>query len=167
VTVDRSQTAGLVLAGPGEIVVADSIVDGPPEAIQTAGTVRLDRCSVGGDVRCRVLEASEVIFDGAIIVLDRFAGCVRFSRVAAAQGLPRSHRLAVGTPIPLVSRTRRDPAWWRLRDAGSPAITRGAENGAELGVFHATQSAARMAGFERRLTEFTPAGLRTGVVRLD
>lgn len=167
VTVDRSQTAGLVLAGPGEIVVADSIVDGPPEAIQTAGTVRLDRCSVGGDVRCRVLEASEVIFDGAIIVLDRFAGCVRFSRVAAAQGLPRSHRLAVGTPIPLVSRTRRDPAWWRLRDAGSPAITRGAENGAELGVFHATQSAARMAGFERRLTEFTPAGLRTGVIRLD
>ena len=47
------------------------------------------------------------------------------------------------------------------------ATLRGAENGSELGAFAQTQAAARLAGFERRLAEFTPAGLATGVVRID
>ena len=177
-SVTLCQTAGLELAGTGEIAVRDSIVDvtgaeplsppAPPAAIAApAGTVVLDRVSVGGDVLARVLECSEVIFDGAIEVEDRFHGCIRFSRVASAVGLPRSHRLAVGTPVPVVSRNRLDPAWWRLRADGDPAITRGAENGSELGVFAQTQAAARLAGFERRLAEFTPVGLATGVIRID
>ncbi|MDX6512505.1 MAG: hypothetical protein QOE36_2009, partial [Gaiellaceae bacterium] len=47
------------------------------------------------------------------------------------------------------------------------AITRGAESGSEIGAFGLTQLAERMAGFERRLGEFTPVGLVTGIIRLD
>jgi hypothetical protein len=168
-SVNLCQTGGLDLAGPGKIVVTDSIVDaGLAQAIKApAGTVQLDRCSVGGDVEARILEASEVIFDGRIDVEDRFHGCIRYSRVATTDGLPRAHRLVAGTGIPVVSRNRRVAAWWRLRADGDPSITRGAENGTELGAFNLTQSAARMAGFEHRLAEFTPAGLRTGVIRID
>jgi hypothetical protein len=114
-----------------------------------------------------VLEASEALFDGHVSVEDRFRGCVRYSRVTSGSTLPRVHRVAWDTPLRLVSRNRRDPAWWRLREDCDAAISRGAENGSELGAFSLTQLAERMEGFERRLGEFTPAGLVTGIIRID
>jgi hypothetical protein len=169
VTVTRCETAGLLLAGAGVLTVADSIVDARPgEALAaSAGEVTLDRVSVGGEVLVRALDASEVIFDDRVEVEDRFRGCVRYSRVTEDSTLPRVHRIAVETPVRLVSRNRRDAAWWRLRADCHPAIRRGAENGSEMGAFSLTQVAERMAGFERRLGEFTPAGLVTGIVRTD
>ena len=169
VTVTRCETAGLALAGDGLLTVADSIVDAQPGVAlrAPAGDVVLDRVSVGGETLVRVLEASEVIFDGAVTVEDRFRGCVRYSRVPAGATLPRVHRIAWDTPLRVVSRNRRDPAWWRLREDCDPAISRGAENGSELGAFSLTQLSERMGGFERRLGEFTPVGLVTGIIRID
>ena len=170
VTVTRCETAALVLAGAGKLTVKDSIVDARPDVALRAPAAReveLDRVSIGGDVLVRVLEASEVIFDGRVTVEDRFRGCVRYSRVAADSTLPRVHRVAFETPVSVVSRNRRDPAWWRVRADCDPAISRGAESGSEMGAFSLTQRAERMAGFERRLGEFTPAGLVTGIIRID
>ncbi|MGH2943778.1 MAG: hypothetical protein ACRDLN_13495, partial [Solirubrobacteraceae bacterium] len=169
VLVTRCETAGLTLAGTGVLTVADSIVDagGANALVAEAGDIVLDRVSVGGSVAGRVLEASEVIFDGLVEVEDRFHGCVRYSRVAEDSVLPRVHRVVVGTPVRVVSRNRRDPAWWRLRADCDPAISAGAENGSEIGAFNQTQLAQRMAGFQRRLGEFTPAGLDTGIIRID
>src|SRR5262249_27553192 len=78
-----SETAGLELAGAGTLAVADSIVDaGSGEAIVApVGEVVLDRVSLAGAVDVRVVDASEVIFDGTVTVEDRFHGCVRYSRV--------------------------------------------------------------------------------------
>jgi hypothetical protein len=81
--------------------------------------------------------------------------------------MPRAHRVTVDTPIGVVSRNRRDAAWWRLRGDCDAAITRGAETGSEIGAFNLTQFAERMTGFERRLAEFTPVGLVTGIIRID
>jgi hypothetical protein len=92
---------------------------------------------------------------------------VRYSRVETGSTLPRVHRVVFDTPVRVVSRNRRDAAWWRLRADADPAISRGAENGSEMGAFSLTQVAERMAGFERRLGEFTPAGLVTGIIRID
>jgi hypothetical protein len=169
VAVRLCETGGLALAGPGTLVVSDSIVDARPGIAlrAAAGEVRLDRVSVGGNVGARVLDGSEVIFDGRVTVEDRFRGCVRYSRVTGDSTLPRAHRVAFDTPVGVVSRNRHDAAWWRLREDCAPAITRGAENGSELGAFSLTQLAERMAGFERRLAEFTPVGLVTGIVRID
>ena len=169
VTVKLCETAGLALAGVGVLTVADSIVDARPATALFApvGEVELDRVSIGGEVLVRVLEASEAIFDGRATVEDRFRGCVRYSRVASGSTLPRVHRTAFDTPVRVVSRNRRDPAWWRLRADCDAAISRGAENGSEMGAFSITQLAERLAGFEQRLGEFTPAGLVTGIVRID
>jgi hypothetical protein len=174
VEVTLCETAGLVLLGAGTLVITDSVVEverqpaGLSEAVRAdAGELTLERVSVGGDVLVRALEASETIFDGAVVVEDRFRGCVRYSRVPDRATLPRLHRVAVGTPIRLVSNHRRDPAWWRLRADADPAIARGAESGSEMGAFGLLRSAERMAGFEQRLTEFTPAGLVSGIVRIE
>jgi hypothetical protein len=69
--------------------------------------------------------------------------------------------------VRVVSRNRRDAAWWRLREDCDPAIARGAENGSELGAFSSVQLPERLVGFGRRLAEFTPAGLVTGIIRID
>ena len=115
----------------------------------------------------RVLEASEVIFADDVEVEDRFHGCVRFSRVTGTSVLPRVHRVTVDTPVKVVSHNRLHAAWWRLSPDCDAAILGGAENGSELGAFSLLQFRARMSGFSRRLEEFTPAGLTTGIIRID
>jgi hypothetical protein len=169
VAVTRCETAALALEGAGELRLADSIADAFPATVlrAPAGIVALDRVSVRGDVRVRAIEASEAIFDGRVEVQDRFRGCVRYSRVPADATLPRVHRVTVGTPIRVVSRNRRDAAWWRLREDCDPAIARGAENGSEMGAFGRTMLGQRLESFARRLGEYTPAGLLTGIVRID
>ncbi|MGF1648497.1 MAG: hypothetical protein ACFCVF_16485 [Kineosporiaceae bacterium] len=171
VLVWRCLSAGVRLDGPGALVVEDGVVDAgavDADAVSApAGRVALERVSVLGRVQARVLEISESILDGDAVAEDRFRGCARYSRVTSTSQLPRAHRLAVDTPLRLVSRNRRDPAWWRLRADCDPAVAAGAENGGELGAYAAEQLTARLAGHRRRLAEFTPAGLRTGVIRID
>ncbi|SHN13508.1 hypothetical protein [Cryptosporangium aurantiacum] len=171
VTVNRCATAGLRLAGPGVLRIVDSIVDADsgPALEVPVGRAELERVSVGGEVTARVLEASEVIFDSKVTVTDRFSGCVRYSRATSTSTstLPQVHRVTVDTPVRVVSRNRRDPAWWRLRADSDPALTRGAESGTEIGAFGTNQLSARLAGLAGRLDEFTPAGLVTGIIRID
>ena len=92
---------------------------------------------------------------------------MRYSRAPRDSTLPRIYRMAFDTPVRVVSHNRRDPAWWRLRADCDAAIRRGAESGSEMGAFSLTQLAERMTGFERRLSEFTPVGLVTGIIRID
>ncbi len=163
------ELAGLRLDGPGSLLATDSILDaGEGSAIEAqAGAVRLERVSVGGTVAVRGLDASEVIFRDRVDVEDRFHGCVRYSRVTSDSVLPRVFRTAPDTPVRAVSWSRRDAAWWRLRDDCDPAIRRGAENGSEMGAFHQARSGERTKAFQRRLIEFAPAGLSSGIVRVD
>ncbi|MFB4317349.1 phage tail protein [Actinomadura sp. 21ATH] len=168
VTVRLSRAAGLRLAGPGVLDVEDSVVDAARGlAVDVpAGRARLTRVSVGGTVAVRELDADTTIFDGDVAVQDRFHGCVRYSRATSASTLPRTHRVVFDVPLRIVSRDRRDPAWWRLGEDCDPAISAGAEDGGELGAFASAKLTARLAGFRRRLAEFTPAGLVTGIVRI-
>jgi hypothetical protein len=169
VHVTRCETAGLELDGGGTLHVEDSVVDAQPAVAVRApvGEVELDRVSIGGETHVRRLEASEVIFDGRVRVQDRFHGCVRYSRVPSYSTLPRVHRVTWDTPVSLVSRNRRDPSWWRLRADADGPLVRGAENGSELGAYALNRLAERTSSFERRLAQFTPAGLVTGIIRVD
>lgn len=171
VTVDvvRSVTGRLALRGPGQLTVKDSVVDAGTGTALLAeeGTCELSRVTVLGSTRVLVLEASEVIFDGPVEVTDRFHGCVRYSRVPEGAVLPHRHRVVEGTEVRFVSRDRFHPAHARLADDCDPALTRGAEDGSELGAFHHVRLGQRTEALARRLTEFTPAGLTTGITRLD
>lgn len=169
VTISLCQTAGLQLDGPGELVVVDSVVDAAGAAAVTvpSGSADLTRVSVGGTITARVLSADTAIFDGDVTVEDRFHGCVRYCRATSASVLPQAFKVSHDVLLRIVSRNRRDPGWWRLREDCDPVVSAGAEDGSELGAFGSVHLAARLAGFRRRLVEFTPAGVQTGVIRTD
>jgi hypothetical protein len=171
VEIDHALTAGLELVGTGSLVITDSVVDaggGAAQAITVAdGEVHLERATVIGTVACRVVHASETIFDDDVTVTDRFRGCVRYSRVTSASVLPRIHRVVSDVPLLFVSRNRHHPGHLRLAQTAARAVLAGAEDGGEMGAFHDVQLALRYEGYRRRLEESTPAGLITGIIRLD
>ncbi len=165
-----SLLAGLTVTGRGAATLSGCVVDGngATYAIDAQdASLELDRVTVLGDLRVHRIEASECIFDGAHTIRDRFAGCVRYSRVAALAGLPRNYRCADGTTLRFVSRARYDAAYARLHEACEDAVVKGAEDGGEMGAFHDAEWGPLLEAVRRRLSEYTPAGLRAGLVRMD
>jgi hypothetical protein len=164
-----SETAGLRIEGAGRLELRDSIVDAPGAQALDADAAWLDllRCTVAGDVLAFRMEASDCILLDRAVVEDRFAGCVRHSRVNGDSVLPRRHALAVDVPVPFVSLDRRAAGWRRLRADCPPAVARGGSEGNEMGAHAILRRAERVAAFETRLAEFTPAGLVTGLIRMD
>lgn len=172
VEVTRCLTGGLELAGRGALRITDSVVDagravGTVALTATGGEIHLDRATVFGEVNCRVIHASETIFEHRVVVTDRFHGCVRYSRVTGDSVLPRIHRVVEDVALRFVALDRHDPAHARLAAEADRLILAGAEDGGEMGAFHQVQLALRYEGYRRRLEESTPAGLMTGVIRLD
>lgn len=170
--VTRCLTAGLELTGPGSLRITDSVIDAghsPGSVALTAadGEIHLDRSTVFGAVDCRVIHASETIFEKTVTVTDRFHGCVRYSRVTSDSVLPRIHRVVKDAALKFVSLDRHNPAHARLGPDADRRILAGAEDGGEMGAFHEFQLALRYEGYRRRLEESTPAGLMTGIIRLD
>jgi len=56
------------------------------------------------------------------------------------------------------------PAYGQLAAGCAPEITRGAEDGAELGAFHDLFQPQREDNLRVRLEEFLPAGLDAGII---
>jgi hypothetical protein len=166
----HSLTAKLNLLTAGELVISDSVIDTGtvPEAITVdSGQLVIERSTVIGAVTAEVIEASETIFMDAVTVQNRFAGCVRYSRVTSASILPRQHRLAIDTPVKFLSIDRHHPAHVRLAEDCDAAVLKGAEDGGEMGAFHNAQLTQRYEAYRRRLMEYTPAGLISEIVRMD
>lgn len=170
--VERCVTGRLTLIGPGTLSVRDSVIDGDPLAIAAPdGVVELERVTAmspegGLGTQARAIEASHAIFLGRVVVADRFHGCVRYSRAPGDSVLPRKHRVHAA-PVRFVSRDRDDPAHARLAPDAARELVVGAEDGSEQGAFHGVRLAQRQEALARRLVEFTPAGLVTGIVRKD
>jgi Phage tail protein (Tail_P2_I) len=176
--VQRSITGRIQVDGEGMLSIVDSVVDGASGKAISApdGTVELTRVTVVAKPEdlgvgepgtlVRVLEASESLFTDRVVALDRFHGCIRYSRVAPGSQLPRRHRVVEDEPS-FVMRDRNDPAHLRLSETCPRAVLRGAEDGSEMGAFHDVRLAQRGEALLRRLIEYTPAGLATGILRLD
>ncbi len=92
---------------------------------------------------------------------------MRYSRVTQPSVLPQRYRVVIDTPVDFVSINRHDPAHMRLAEHCDRAVLKGAEDGGEMGAFHDEMIAMRYEAYARRLIEFTPAGLVSGMIRLD
>lgn len=150
------------------------------------------RCTVRGEVRVRQIDLiSESMMLGRVLVARRQIGCTRFSFLAAGSRAPRRFRCqpdlalaafaaARNRPIAALTTAQRSavtlsvtpsftstqfghPAYMQLARSCPAAITQGAEDGGELGVFHLVQQTQRLANLRLALAEYLRVGLEAGV----
>lgn len=161
-----------------EVELRDCIVDaGDLEAWalagnedgEPAGVLRIESCTIVGRIAARALElASNSIFLGQVVVEDLQKGCARFSWFAPDSRVPRRHQCLSSDVqedvAPLFTSLRFGSAGFcQLRPATPASIRTGADDGAEMGVYHAQGLARREAHTRERLEQALPFGLEFGV----
>jgi hypothetical protein len=138
--------------------------------------------------------AENCIFASPVQVARGQRGCVRFCYVAPGSRTPRRYECQPDLVVQAAAahaddemlppadkaaaqereRRRVRPQWsgtrygspdyCRLTDACADEIRRGADDEAEMGVFHDVYEAQRAANLRARVDEFTPAGMDVGII---
>jgi hypothetical protein len=141
-----------------------------------------------------VVLAENSIFIGRIMVARRQIGCMRFCYVTPGSRTPRGYNcqpdlLEQSVKVLFkdgdITEEERDrtliserlrvhprfnsirygtPAYCQLAHSCAPEIKRGADDEAEMGVFHDLFQPQREANLRARLYEYTPAGMDTGII---
>lgn len=176
---------------PMTIQLSDSILDATSpdrEALGTAGpplahaVLTITRCTVIGQVLTHAIDLAEnSIFAGWVRVARRQRGCMRFCYVQPGSRTPRRHHCqpdeAVGDRTgvereqvalrvrPQFNSVRYGtPTYCQLAETCPTAITRGADDESEMGVYHDLYQPQREAALRTRLAEYTPAGAEAGLI---
>lgn len=158
--------------------------DGYGVAARVALQIR--RTTVFGEVHAHVIDlAEDSIFTGCVHVELRQRGCMRFCSIHCGEATPRRfhcqpdraiadagaqsdaraiERITARTMAVFVSRRYGDPEYARLADHCDPAISRGAHDESEMGVFHDLYTPQRMARLRDMVREFVPADAEVGVI---
>lgn len=161
------------LCNAGRIEICDSVVQsadpGAPAVRTRLGHVHLVRTTVFGRVEAARLYATDSIVDGRVRVTDNQHGCLRYSATGLYQDLPggpavlppRFEALAPAGRLPrhwITSRLFGD-AWFATLSSTAPeTLTRGAENGAEMGVFNARGLAILLGDLAAQVVAMMPVG---------
>jgi hypothetical protein len=112
------------------------------------------------------------ILTGPAHVARRQVGCLRFSYLPPGSRTPRRFRCQPDLAGPdgaarvrpvFASERYGTPDYGQLAAGCADEITRGAEDGAELGAFHDLYQPQRADSLRERLAEYTPAGTDAGV----
>jgi hypothetical protein len=169
--------------------VEDSLVglpdDPSADAIAAESTgLHLERSTVWGGVRSRMLHASECILLGLVEARRRQVGCVRYSWLPKSSVTPRQFRcqpnVAIeeagveGTPMEdsvilrvspqFASTDPFDPEFARLTGTAPFEIREGAEGGREMGAFNALEEPLRRRFLQGALDEYVRAGIQAGLL---
>jgi hypothetical protein len=154
---------------PNRIEINDSIVDAtadhraaitaPDDGRPAWAELVLRRCTVFGEVLVHLAELVEdCLLTGCLHTGRPADGCVRFSAVQPSGGWP-----PVARPV-FTSRRYGHPGYAQLGATCPAAIAAGAQDGAELGVFHDLFQPQRMANLAARLAEYVPMGVDAAVI---
>ncbi len=176
---------------PLPLTIVDSVVDsvhprydaiGSHEKATAHVVLRIVRSTVFGGVRVNAVELAEnCIFNGLLEVARRQTGCVRFCYVPPGSNTPRRFECQ---PDLVLLRTRVDaradaaarvrptfndvhygwPGYCQLADACAQEIVQGADDEAEMGVFHDLYQPQRLANLRARLAGFVPADVDVGII---
>jgi hypothetical protein len=160
--------------------VTDSVIDGLGEGLEgtaicaKGSDVQLQASTVFGAGYVRRLEASDSIFDGAVVCERRQSGCVRFSYLGAGSKTPRRHRCQpgvagesaeerLGLRPRFVSTRYGAPGYAQLSRVCAPEISCGAGEETEMGAFHFLMQPQREANLRAALDEYLRFGLEAGM----
>lgn len=157
-----------VTAAQGTVSVTDSVLQNPLSTVEQpegqaaldapALDVKIERATLLGDVNARSAFVSNALLYGNVTLADDAASCLRFSRLPAALHPARAFRTTSATPI-FVSTQLGPAGFMHLHPNTAAALTAGAEEGGEIGVFHRAGLPWVMQNLRIRLGEFTPAGI--------
>jgi hypothetical protein len=160
-------------------IVRNSLI----QSMQADGLVEMEYCTVLGDASFQRLNASECIFAGTLTVTQAGESCLRFSRFPPGTPADLARRLGAAknaddTPVfqeflfcdsedeGLVRRPARfgEPGAGVLHAATPDSVRLGAEDGGELGVYHAQAYALRMKAVLDKLDDFVPVGMEAVLI---
>jgi hypothetical protein len=182
VVIDHSIVGGLRVAANAHVSITDSIVDatsesavafggpaGPPNA--PGGTLRIERSTVIGQVYTHELElASNSIFLSPVVSDKKQQGCVRFSHLPLSSQAPRRFRCQptsaedeLRVRPQFTSLLYGDPGYGQLSLRCAREIREGADDEAEMGVFHDLFQPQRETNLRVRLKEYLRFRLEAGV----
>jgi hypothetical protein len=156
----------------------DSIVSSGQNSDDALGAItapgaeaELQHSTFFGRVTVRSVEASDCLFTGALAATRRQTGCVRFSYLPLESQAPRRYRCrpadeteAVHVLPQFTSRLYGHPGYAQLSQRCPVAIRLGADDDAEMGVFHALFQPQRETNLRVRLEEYLRFGLEAGIV---
>jgi hypothetical protein len=164
-----------ILDATGRSVVAYAGLDGK----SGGGALSMNGCTVVGKVHAVLLAlVSDSIFWSELTVADTWVsslvadrkqqGCVRFSFLPVDPVVPRRFECveaALASPQPLFFATRYGaPAYLKLLVSTDDSIRRGADDGGEMGAYHAVLAPQRESDLQIRLREYMPVGLEFGLI---
>ncbi len=175
---ERSISGPLRVADGARAEITGSIVDALGDAALAyggapsgaGGPLTIRNSTVIGGVQTRLLQlASNTIFAGAAVTATQVQdGCVRFSYVPPGSHVPRPFQCqpsssTTGVRPRFVSRTFGSPAYGQLAAACPIQIRAGADDRAEMGVYHDLYQPQREANLRARLDEYLRFGLEAGI----
>lgn len=170
----RCAISAVTSTAPGETAVADHRIDLRDTLVGSLSApdniVGAEFVTVLGEVEAASLLASDSIFAGNISGTG-IDDCIRFSRVPPGylELLPPTmcHCGLTATPPFFVSNIFGEPGSGVLRQQAAPEIRSGAEDGSEMGAFHAWRYSARLESLVNKLRDYLPVGIEPVVVSDD
>lgn len=158
--------------------IRNSLIKTITTPIPAGNLVEMEYCTVLGDATFNRVNASECIFAGTLTVSNIGGSCMRFSRLPVGTPLDLARPFGVGTntadpPLfqdflfcdsedgPLVRRPAEfgEPGAGVLHVATQPSVRLGAEDGGEMGAYHAQAYAMRMQAVIEKIEDFVPVGM--------
>jgi len=143
--------------------------------------IELQRCTVFGSVNALTIRACNSIFTGIVRIERKQTGCIRFSYIPAGSETPRrfhcqpdlvldeaesSEEAEIRNMIApsFTSKDYRHYGYGQLDLRCPQAISTGAEDGSEMGVFSFLRQPQRIANLQTSLREYLRFGLRAGSI---
>ncbi|SOD67370.1 hypothetical protein SAMN06297387_13034 [Streptomyces zhaozhouensis] len=164
---------------PPPLRISDSVLDATahhlpalaaPDCRHAHAVLHLRRTTVIGEIHAHAVRVAEnSLLTGRLHVARRQVGHLRFCYVPPGSRTPRRFRClpeSADRPVRpwFASERYGTPYYARLADGGPEEIRRGADDGAELGVFHDLFEPQREDNLWSRLADHTPAGTDAGIL---
>jgi hypothetical protein len=190
INVKSSITGSIRSIDGADITLENSIADAAdPTGVVYSGlagsgfgaALSLINTTVTGKVYAMVINASNSIFNSELLPADTWAspviaerlqqGCIRFSYVPPGSKLPRLYHcqpetaeLAATVKPVFTSEKFGDAGYCQLSKYCAQQIKQGADDGAEIGVFHNLYQPQREQNLRARLDEYLRFGLEAGIL---
>jgi hypothetical protein len=190
INIDKSITGSIRAVDGANIIISNSIVDAVKETdpaysglldTQPGASLTLNNTTIIGKVYTLIMNASNTILNASLkptdtwkapVIAERLQdGCIRFSYVPFGSVLPRLYHCLPGTAEladcikpGFTSTIYGTAGYCQLGGHCASQIKNGADDGAEMGVFHNLYQPQREQNLQARLNEYLRFGLEAGIL---